>query len=206
MQKNTDTNRKKKAILTKNNIYESAKQLFNEHGFEAVNVDDIVKHAGVAKGSFYVHFESKDALIAVIINDYVNQVDTDYKSYLQSLPSDMKADDLLLSLVGKIADVIANDIGSEHMKILYRVQLGKEHEMNAAMSYNRELYKIFYDVICSGFEQGVFRSQLSADEITKQLIVAYRGLTYEWCIRYPEFDLKQQAIKLFELLLTGIKI
>jgi hypothetical protein len=32
-----------------------------------------------------------------------------------------------------------------------------------------------------------------------------RGLTYEWCMRYPDFDLKSQAITHFEVLLMGIK-
>lgn len=196
--------RKEKTIQTKKRIYESAEALFSEHGFEAVNVDDIVKKAGVAKGSFYVHFESKDNLIVLIINNYVGRVDTDYKSYLKSLPIDMPPQQILLSLIGRIADIIAEDIGNENMRLLYRVQLDKKHSMDSVMGYNRELYKMFYEIIEDGIHKNVFLSKLPADEIAKQFVMVYRGLTYEWLVRYPELNLKIEALKLFEILIMGI--
>lgn len=205
MQQKAGTSRKEKAVQTKNKIYTSAEQLFGKHGFEAVNVDDIVKHAGVAKGSFYVHFESKDALIVTLINDYVKKVDTDYKTYLESLPSDMPPQEVFLSLIGRIADVIAESIGCENMKILYKIQLGKDIPAGAAMNYGRDLYKMFYDIISDGISQRRFHSDLSADETAKHFVMAYRGVVYEWCVRYPEVDLKEQALRHFRILLAGIK-
>ncbi len=204
MKKKTFYSRKEKAAETKNKIYISAEQLFSRHGFKAVNVDDIVKHAGVAKGSFYVHFESKDFLIAALINDYVTKVDIDYRAYLESLPSDMPANDALLSLVGKIAEVITESISCENMRILYKIQIGKDIKTNAVIDYNRELYKLFYDVINKGMNQHVFQSDLPMEEIARHFVTAYRGLTFEWCIRYPDFDLKEQALRHFKILLTGI--
>lgn len=206
MKKNSATNRKEKALITKNKIYESAEQLFHQHGFENVNIDDIVKHAGVAKGSFYVHYESKDVLISLLINDYVNKVDTDYKTYLDSMALNTKADEIILSLAGKIADVITNDIGHENMRLLYKTQLAKDAGTKATMNYNRELYKMFYDILQKGIEQKAFRAEISAEATARQFMLIYRGLTYEWCIRYPEFDLKVQAIKLFDLVLTGVRV
>ena len=38
----------------------AAEELFGRHGFGAVSVDQIVAHAGVAKGTFYNHFRDKD--------------------------------------------------------------------------------------------------------------------------------------------------
>ncbi|MDD2268340.1 MAG: TetR/AcrR family transcriptional regulator [Eubacteriales bacterium] len=204
MQQKIKISRKEQAVQTKSKIYASAEQLFSKYGVDSVNVDDIVKHAGVAKGSFYVHFESKDVLIAMLINDYVNKADTDYKTYLESLPSDMVPHDVVLSLVGKIADVLTDIIGCENMRILYRIQLGKDNKTNALIDYNRELYKIVYDVIANGINQKAFLPSFSAEEIAKQFVVSYRGLTFEWCIRYPDFNLKEEALRHFEILLAGI--
>lgn len=196
--------RKEKAAETRAKIYASAEQLFSRHGFDTFNVDDIVKHAGVAKGSFYVHFESKDFLIATLINDYVEKVDIDYKAYLESLPSDMPAHDVLLSLVGKIADVITESIGIENMRMVYKIQIEKNIKTNAVIDYNRELYKMFYDIISRGIYPHVFESSFSTEEIARHFVTAYRGLTFEWCIRYPDFDLKEQALRHFKILMTGI--
>ena len=118
----------------------------------------------------------------------------------------MPASDVLISIIEKIADVISNEIGYENMRILYKVQLEKDVNARAAMNYNRELYMVFNDIISSGIEKKVFRHELSADETARQLMMTYRGLVYEWNVRYPEFDLKAQASKLFNLLLAGISI
>lgn len=204
MKKKAIISRKEKAAETKIKIYKSAEQLFDKYGFDNVNINDIVENAGVAKGSFYVHFESKNTLIAALINDYVNKVDMDYRTYLESFSSDTPAPDILISLVGKIADVITSIIGYENMKNLYKVQITKDINTQAVMDYNRDIYKMFQVVISKGVQQGVFRSDLSVDDITKHFMLAYRGLTYEWCIRYPDFDLKEQVLKHFKILLTGI--
>ena len=199
------SNRKIKAEETKNKIYKSAEQLFSKYGFENVSVDSIVEIAGVSKGSFYVHFDSKDSLIVALISDYVNKLDLDYKSHLESFDVKTAASDIVISLIGKIADVITCTIGYDHIKTVYKVQITKTINTDAVMDYSRGLYKIFSDIIGKGVQQGEFRTDIPVDTLTKHCIMAIRGLTYEWCIRYPDFDYKEQVLKHFEILLNGIK-
>lgn len=205
MKKEKISNRKTKAIETKNKIYRTANQLFREFGFENVSVDSIVEMAGVSKGSFYVHFDSKDSLTAALINDYVNEVDLDYKSYLKSFDAKVPASDILISLIGKIADIITCTIGYDNMRAVYKAQITKAVNTDAIMGYNREVYKIFSDIISKGIQQGEFKTELPVDILTKHCIMAIRGLTYEWCIRHPDFDLKEQVLTHFHILLKGIK-
>lgn len=199
------SNRAEKAKETKEKIYRSAEQLFSKYAFDDITVNSIVELAGVAKGSFYVHFDSKDALIASFISDYVKRVDADYKTYLESFPADTLASEILVLMVGKIADVIVNSIGYDSMKTLYKVQLTRDINTDAVMGYNRELYKIFANIITKGKEQGDFRTEPCVDSLTKHFVMAFRGLTYEWCIRYPDFDLKKEAVQYYRILVTGIK-
>ena len=53
----------KKAIRTKATLLESARKLITEKGFDRVSVEDITSGAGVAKGTFYHYFKSKEDLI-----------------------------------------------------------------------------------------------------------------------------------------------
>ncbi|WP_347558619.1 helix-turn-helix domain-containing protein [Robbsia sp. KACC 23696] len=46
------------------NIVVAASRLFSEKGFDAVTIDEVMKHAGLTRGGFYGYFASKDALIA----------------------------------------------------------------------------------------------------------------------------------------------
>jgi len=52
-----------KAVETHNTIIKAAELLFMEKSVSKVTVSDIVKKAGVAKGTFYLYFESKDDLV-----------------------------------------------------------------------------------------------------------------------------------------------
>ncbi len=52
-----------KGIDTHNAIVSAAAELFMEKSVHKVSVSDIVKRAGIAKGTFYIYFESKDDLV-----------------------------------------------------------------------------------------------------------------------------------------------
>lgn len=197
--------RKLKAAETRKRIYESARRLILENGFENVSVDSIVEAAGVAKGSFYVHFESKDALAVELIKEYTKTADLDYKSFLKNISGNKSSLDVLMLLAEKIADFIESSIGVDNMKVLYKTHLTKVVDSAAAISYNRELYALFSKVLDMGIQQGEFRDDLSAASLSRHLILAIRGLTFEWCIRYPDFDLKEQVLEHFRILIYGLK-
>ena len=54
---------------TRNKIILAAKKLFDREGFEATSVDQIVKAADVAKGTFYQYYETKVDVLADITRD-----------------------------------------------------------------------------------------------------------------------------------------
>ncbi len=58
--------REEQALQTKTKIIEAAKALIQEKGIDNVSVDDITKLAGVAKGSYYVHFKKKEDIVGEI--------------------------------------------------------------------------------------------------------------------------------------------
>ncbi len=205
MTKDSFSSRKLKAADTRNKIYESARQLILEQGFENVSVDSIVEAAGVAKGSFYVHFESKDALAVDLINEFTKTADLDYKSFLQSHSDCSSSLDTLLLLAEKISDFIESNIGIDNMKVLYKAHLTKAVDTTSATSYSRELYTLFSKTLEMGVEQGELREDLSVASLSRHMILAIRGITFEWCIRYPDFDLKEQVLEHFKILLYGIK-
>ena len=49
-------------------IVEAGLEQFHTHGYSAAGVKDITDAAGVPKGSFYNHFDSKEALAVVAIS------------------------------------------------------------------------------------------------------------------------------------------
>ncbi|WP_243526661.1 TetR/AcrR family transcriptional regulator [Bacillus pseudomycoides] len=52
---------------TKKKIIDSGFQLLADKGYDAMSIDDIMKGTGRTKGSFYVHFKSKEDLLHEVI-------------------------------------------------------------------------------------------------------------------------------------------
>jgi AcrR family transcriptional regulator len=196
--------RKVQAAKTKNNILETAKKMILEHGFDNVSVDSIVEEAGVSKGAFYVHFESKDILASQIIKDYVNKIDMDYKDYLIGLEGTVSTYEVIILMAEKIADVLENKIGYDNMRVLYKAHISKTADTSSTTSYDRELYKMFEYILNKGLSTKEIQLNMPVDTLVHHLILAMRGITFEWCIRYPDFDLKKQFIEHFEILLNGV--
>ena len=198
--------RKVQGAETKRKLYEIAKRLFSERNFTDVSVEDITDETGITKGAFYVHFESKDALIAQLIADYAAQADMDYKAFLDAQPADMPAAEVLLGLTERITDVLAGTIGRENMRKVYQMLLVGTVDAEAVKGYGRELYTLFYSVLDRGIRQGELKSTLPVEILARHFVTALRGISYEWCIRYPDFDLTQQAVEHCRLLIEGIAV
>ena len=53
---------------TKRRIIDAAYELFYKDGFARAGVDAIAERAGVTKRTLYQHFDSKDALVAAVLD------------------------------------------------------------------------------------------------------------------------------------------
>lgn len=58
--------RARQAAATRELLVATARDVFTERGYVATSIDDIVQRAGVAKGSLYHHFESKEAIFRTV--------------------------------------------------------------------------------------------------------------------------------------------
>src|ERR1700758_4044983 len=57
---------------TRTRIVECARELFNRRGFTEVSIDEIMQRAGLTRGGFYNHFQTKEELFAEAIAAYQN--------------------------------------------------------------------------------------------------------------------------------------
>ncbi|SDA94396.1 TetR/AcrR family transcriptional regulator [Sinorhizobium sp. NFACC03] len=66
---------REKRARTRAQLVAAANSLFARQAVESVTVDDLVKEAGVAKGTFYVHFDSLEAVTAAVAEELVQSFD-----------------------------------------------------------------------------------------------------------------------------------
>ena len=91
------------------------------------------------------------------------------------------------------------------MKIVYQLQLTRAINTESIKGYGRKVYEIFSDILDRGIRRGEFRTSLTLEDLTRHFVMAIRGTLYEWCIRYPDFDLKQELLAHCTLFLNGIR-
>ena len=62
-----------RAEATRRKIIETAVELFGEIGYGETGLADVLQRAGVSKGAFYYHFDSKEAVATAIIDEFNNR-------------------------------------------------------------------------------------------------------------------------------------
>ncbi len=77
-----DRNRRKAATRTA--LLEAGRRFVEERGAQATQVGDITRAAGVAHGTFYVHFASKDALLDELWADFDNSLEQQIAPLLET--------------------------------------------------------------------------------------------------------------------------
>jgi AcrR family transcriptional regulator len=73
-------------------IIDSARKLFNRHGFESVSIHQIMAGAGLTHGGFYSYFRSKSDLYAEVLTCFFT--DPNWKSCWEGVKVDLSSGDV----------------------------------------------------------------------------------------------------------------
>jgi AcrR family transcriptional regulator len=83
-----------RTLKTRAKLLEAAQARIDLAGYEALRVEDVVKDAGVAKGTFFAHFKDKDALMDHLVGSEIHRCLDD----LELLPTPKSVDEILNAL------------------------------------------------------------------------------------------------------------
>ena len=84
--------RERQKIETRQRLYDASLGLFQKKGFDQVQVDEIVKVAGVARGTFYLHYQGKEE----VLQAFRDNVEEGLKKRLEAIEKPQSIDELLL--------------------------------------------------------------------------------------------------------------
>jgi TetR/AcrR family transcriptional regulator, transcriptional repressor for nem operon len=91
----------------KRRIVESARKLFNRHGFDGVSISQIMAGAGLTHGVFYSYFRSKSALYSEVLSCFFT--DPNWKSCWEGVQVDLAAS-------GAGEQVVRAYLSSQHLE------------------------------------------------------------------------------------------
>jgi AcrR family transcriptional regulator len=66
--------REKKKAERRQQILACARDAFAEQGYQAVTVDEVVARAKIARGTFYLYFDDKRAVLDALVDDFLQRI------------------------------------------------------------------------------------------------------------------------------------
>lgn len=135
---------------TKRAIFEAAIKVFSESGYDGATMDDIAASAGVAKGTLYYHFKSKEEIFKFIIDEGSNVV----REELQSALAKETSTKLKLRILCKVQLELVyknRDLFKVIMSQLWGQEI-RQHELRDTIeSYIKHLEGYLKDAMAQGF-------------------------------------------------------
>lgn len=168
------TNRQLQALETKNKIYNAAVTVINEKGFHNTSIEDITSYADVAKGSFYTHFESKEAIVFYTFQQSDEMYD---KAFAQIKDEDFL--DMMIHFV-KISYTEYEKRGKGIIKAI--VSSYFTFTDYNFYSKDRDLMKCLNKIIEKGKEQEVLDIHIPTDKYVNLLLSTLVGVEVMWCL------------------------
>ena len=147
----------------KEKLLVAAKALFSEQGFKATNVSQITKAAGMATGTFYLYFTSKEQIfMEIFLDENVKLKKQTSKNF------DINGDPLTT-----IQEHMAENIAGMQANPILREWFNKDVFQKIEQKYREEngldrmdfIYDHYYQVIQTWQEQGRMRKDIPADMI-----------------------------------------
>lgn len=182
--------RETKGIRTRRHLYNCAVELFREKGYDRVSVDEIVRTAGMSKGTFYIYFRSK----ADIILEMLRQYDDYYDRVMQSMDREMPVDRRLEKIVEASCRFTQEVIGLDLIRVLYIKQLGAGTEHRELLNEDRALFGIIAGLVREGQAAGLYRPEHKAEDVTMLILRGIRSVFFEWCISGGKIDLTGECL------------
>ena len=182
MQKHTS--RQLQAQKTKRKIYNAAVDLFNKHGFDNTTIEDISRKAGVSVGAFYHYYPSKTD----IYSELYKKID---EFFLETVEPQLTNDDFFKNILiyFKYYAEYQELRGTDAVKQLFNT-------LNALfLDKNRYMHLLLREIIRKGEEKNQLTEDMTADEIEEFLMVAARGIVYDWLLHEGDYDLEERMTK-----------
>lgn len=189
-----------KGVRTKRQLYQCAMKLFRERGFDRVSVDEIVREAGMAKGTFYIYFNTKSDIILEMLRQY----DTYYDQIMAGLPDDLSIDEQMEEIVKGACRFTEEVIGLDLIRVLYVKQLTEGQEHPGLLNEDRALFRILSELLTEGQRAGIYDPALDVPDTTRLILHGIRASFFEWCSSRGQFDLTQECLYFLHTFCRGI--
>lgn len=136
-------------------IKQTALRVFSERGYHETSVSDLVDAAGVARGTFYLYFDSKDAIFLELLDDLTAHLRSNVTG-IDLSPSAAPMFEQLHAIVVRILRTVVEN--RPLTRIIFREAVGLHDAVAERLaSFDRELHAYVARSLSLGVALGVVR-------------------------------------------------
>lgn len=162
----------KKAEERKNEILDAADELFAQKGFDGTSTNDILEKVGIARGTLYHHFKSKEDIMDALIDRYSDGL-------LDA--AQVIAADMTIPVVERVIRVVmalnlSGGSSKEIMEHIHKPQNALMHQKIQKVIINR-VPPILTGIIREGIEQGMFSTPFPYE--CMEMVVIYANTVFD---------------------------
>ncbi|MGG1664576.1 TetR/AcrR family transcriptional regulator [Brevibacillus sp. NRS-1366] len=190
--------RQEQALVTREKIYNSALKLIKEKGFENVLVEDITTSAGVAKGTFYNHFNSKENLLLYTFK----KSDIFYLEAYSKVKDINNFNDMIREFIFLSYQEIEK-FGKEILRALC-INLFSDESKSIFLDKNRELYKCLIKIIEFGKKTSALNNNISIDYYVEKIVSFLLGIEIYWSMYNKDSCLASFSKESISTLVKGL--
>ena len=158
----------KKGERRKLDLLNIAYRMFIEKGYENTSVDDIIIEAGIAKGTYYYYFESKEATLEAVIEMMIEKAEIVAKAALMnpvSIPQKLAS--VVYAFQPNKDEIVITDVLERKENIVMHDKIGKKIVEVAV--------PILSDIVREGIAQGIFACT-NVEERVKMLLIMSQNM------------------------------
>ncbi len=183
-------------------ILNAAVRVFAHSGFHATRVSEVAKAAGVADGTIYLYFRSKEELLVSLFEDRVERLLTFMR---EELPRRKDGRERLRAIIEMQLGLLENERDlAEVMTVILRqsTRLMKEYAAPHFLAYLDAIAK----VVSEGQAAGLFRADVSPHLVARSVFGALDGIALTWALgRAEQGALGRAARQLADIVLRGLE-
>ena len=162
--------RKARSVSKREAILTAALEEFSSRGFEATRLDDVAKHAGVAKGTIYLYFRDKEALFQELIRTMLTPV-------IGSIEALGEADVPVSVLAPQLVELFVREVFETRRKDVVRLMIAEGRRFpKLAEFYYREVLARIIAAMRKLLRRAVERGEAPAALVEFPQIIAAPGL------------------------------
>src|SRR6478735_9212403 len=175
---------------TKKRIQKAAISLFQQQGYQKTTVSQITHEAGVAKGTFFNYFKTKEEVLHYLGINFTNRISYKLEQLLQTEESTASIVKQLFLLLAQ-----SNEEANPHLiRSWFHIAI-----TNSSFQQS--------EILQTGKDRGELIIDIPAEEMAFIAILNFFGTLLYWCTNHPDSTTLQERIdKSVTLLFRGFLI